>query len=65
MKFQRVKDLREDMELNQFEVAKVLNITKQQYSLYETGKRTFPVQLLLKLSEFYNVSIDYLTSIRD
>lgn len=65
MRFQRMKDLREDRELQQFDIAKLLGITKQQYSLYETGKRTIPIQLLIKLSEFYQVSIDYIVSIRN
>lgn len=65
MKFQRLKDLREDRELKQEDIAKLLYTTKQQYSLYETGRREIPVHHLIKLSEFYQVSIDYLVSIRN
>lgn len=65
MKFQRLKDLREDRELKQEDIAKLLYTTKQQYSLYETGRREIPVHHLITLSEFYQVSIDYLVSIRN
>lgn len=56
----RIRDLREDRELNQTEIAKILNITQQQYSIYENGKRDIPTKLLIKLAKYYGVSIDYL-----
>lgn len=52
MYLKRLKDLREDNELKQDDIARILNITRQQYSLYELGKRTLPIDLLIKLSEF-------------
>ena len=63
MFFKRLKDLREDNDLKQESIAIFLNITRQQYGLYETGKRTIPIDLLIKLSKFYNVSIDYIVGI--
>lgn len=65
MNFRRIKDLRVDSDLKQDAVAKILNITRQQYGLYELGKRTIPIDLLIKLSKFYNVSLDYLTNLSD
>ena len=60
MYLKRLKDLREDNELRQDDIAKILNITRQQYSLYELGKRTLPIVLLNILAEFYNTSTDYI-----
>lgn len=60
MYLKRLKDLREDNELYQSDIAKLLNITRQQYSLYELGKRTIPIDLLDKLATFYNTSTDYI-----
>lgn len=65
MQLRRLKDLREDNDLSQEKVAKMLNITRPQYSLYETGKRDIPVDLLKILAEFYNTSIDYLVELTD
>lgn len=61
----RMRDLREDKDLKQADVAKVLNITRQQYQLYESGKRQLPIDLLMILCEFYNVSSDYILGIKD
>lgn len=60
MEYKRIKDLREDNDKLQKEVAQVLNITQQQYSLYEKGIREIPVDLLIKLANYYNVSVDYI-----
>ena len=60
MYFKRIKDLRIDNDLYQKQVAKILKITRQQYSLYETGKRDIPVGLLCKLADYYNTSTDYI-----
>lgn len=60
MYFKRLKDLREDNELKQDDIAKLLKITRQQYSLYELGKRTIPIDLLNTLANFYNTSVDYI-----
>lgn len=61
MQFNRLKDLREDAEKKQLEIAKLLNITQQQYSLYETGKREIPLSMCLILADYYKVSLDYVT----
>lgn len=60
LEIKRIKNLREDNDLFQKEIADILNITQQQYSLYETGIRDIPIELLLKLADYYNVSLDYL-----
>ena len=60
MFYPRLRDLREDRDINQQDVAKVLGITRQQYQLYESGKREIKVYQLLELAEFYNVSKDYI-----
>lgn len=60
MYLKRLKDLREDNDLSQEEVSKVLKITRPQYSLYETGKRDIPVDLLRILARYYRTSIDYI-----
>lgn len=54
-----LKELREDNDLKQETIANHLKITKQQYSLYETGKREFKVKHIIELCKFYNVSADY------
>ena len=60
MYLKRLKDLREDHDLSQETISKLLKITRPQYSLYETGKRDMPVDLLRILAKFYNTSIDYI-----
>ena len=60
MYFKRIKDLRIDHDLYQKQIANLLKITTQQYGLYESGKRDIPIDLLIKLADFYNVSIDYM-----
>ena len=60
MYLKRLKDLREDKDQKQIAIAELLNITRQQYSLYETGKRDLPLELAIILSDFYNTSIDYI-----
>ena len=56
----RLKDLREDKDLKQEDIAKFLNISQTNYSKYELGKINIPISSLIKLSKFYNTSIDYL-----
>ena len=63
--YPRLKNLREDKDLTQADVAKLLFITQQQYSLYENGYREIPVSMLIKLAEYYNVSVDYILGITD
>ncbi len=68
MHIKRLKDLREDSDLTQSEVSKIINCTQATYSKYELGKREIPVGSLLKLAKFYNTSVDYIlgvTNIKD
>ena len=61
----RLKDLREDNDLKQKEIAAFLGIDQRVYSNYETGKREIPVHLLLKLAEYYHTSTDYILGLTD
>ena len=56
----RLKDLREDNDLTQTQIAKLLNVKQNTYSQYENGKRDIPIDLLWKLADFYETSVDYL-----
>lgn len=60
MYFPRLRDLREDKDLKQKEVAAVLGIDQRVYSNYETGKREIPVRFVIKLADYYNTSSDYI-----
>ena len=62
---QRLRDLREDRDLTQTDVAKVLGTTYQYYSTYESGKRELPFSRAIILARFYNVSLDYIAGITD
>ena len=56
----RIKSLREDHDLTQKQISKLLNISQVAYSYYELNKRSIPLELLCKLADFYNTSVDYL-----
>lgn len=58
--YNRIRDLREDRDLNQTEVAKILDMSQTGYSKYETGENDIPTAVLIKLARFYGTSIDYL-----
>lgn len=58
--YQRIRDLREDHDLKQRQIAEVLNCSQRVYSNYELGQRDIPTDVLIKLAEFYGVSVDYL-----
>ena len=60
LKYQRLRNLREDRDLSQKEVAQYLNIKQNTYSRYETNDRAIPLDALDKLAAFYNTSVDYL-----
>ncbi len=62
---QRIKDLREDSDLSQKELAEILQTTQQYYGQYELGKRIPPITVLVKLCKYYNVSADYLLGFTD
>ena len=61
--YQRIRDLREDADAKQKEIAAVLGITMQQYSLYERGEREIPFHHVIALAKFYNVSLDYIAGL--
>lgn len=63
--YQRIRDLREDHDLKQKNIAEILQCSQVCYSYYENGQRDIPTDALIKLSQFYNVSIDYLLNQTD
>jgi transcriptional regulator with XRE-family HTH domain len=63
--YQRLKDLREDHDLSQEDIAKVLQTTQEQVSKYETGRQMMGIDKYIKLAKYYNVSLDYLTGLID
>ncbi len=63
--YKRLRDLREDADKKQEDIAAVLGITRQQYQLYESGKRELPMHFFVVLARYYNVSLDYLAGIID
>ncbi len=63
--YSRLKDLREDNDCTQKEIAELLFITQQQYSLYEKGYREIPVSMLSKLAAYYKTSVDYILGLTD
>ena len=63
--YKRIRDLREDKDLTQKQVSTYLNCSQQVYSNYELGQRDIPTDVLIKLSKFYNVSVDYILSVTD
>lgn len=65
MYLRRLRDLREDHDLKQEYVANVLKITRQQYQLYESGKRSLPIEKLVEICKLYNVSADYILELSD
>lgn len=65
MYLKRLKDLREDKDLKQANIADILNIKQPQYARYETGKRDIPLNYLVILAKFYNTSTDYLLGLTD
>lgn len=61
----RIRDLREDSDLTQKAIADYLHIKQNTYSQYENGHRQIPIDVLIKLSRFYNTSLDYLVGETD
>lgn len=58
--YRRLRDLREDADLTQTQVAKYLGMSQTGYSKYETGENDIPTQVLIALAKFYHTSVDYL-----
>ena len=65
MYFQRLRDLREDMDMTQTDVAKILFISQRTYSYYESGGHDIPTDILVRIADFYQVSVDYLLNRTD
>ncbi len=65
MMFKRLRDLREDQDLTQKQLADLLKIHQTTYSDYEIGKLNVPIDVFIKLAEFYQTSIDYLAGLTD
>ncbi|MBR6537753.1 MAG: helix-turn-helix transcriptional regulator [Lachnospiraceae bacterium] len=58
--YPRIRNLREDRDMNQTQIAKMLGMSQTGYSKYETGENDIPTGILIKLADYYNTSIDYL-----
>lgn len=65
MGYRRIRNLREDRDLTQREIAAYLNCSQRVYSNYELGQRDIPTDILIRLSTFYNVSVDYLLGLTE
>ena len=63
--FRRIRDLREDRDLNQTQVARILGMSQTGYSKYQTGENDLPTSELINLADFYGVSIDYILNQTD
>ena len=63
--YQRLKDLREDADQSQEEIAKVIGTSQSYYAQYENGKRSIPFERVVILAKYYNVSLDYLAGLID
>ena len=63
--YKRIRDLREDKDLSQSQIADILNISQSTYSRYESGYLDVPSEVLIALSKFYNVSVDYILGLKD
>ena len=63
--YRRIRDLREDADLKQRDMAEYLNCSQVCYSHYELGKRDIPTDVLVRLSRYYGVSVDYLLGLTD
>lgn len=65
MYFKRLKDIREDRELTQAQIANILKMKQQQYARYENGTNEIPFEHIITLAKFYNVSVDYIANLTD
>lgn len=63
--FKRIRDMREDRDLTQSQIAEFLKIHQTTYSDYELGNLNVPIDIFIKLAKFYNTSIDYLAEMTD
>ena len=65
MNFQRIQDLRTDADMSQKQLSEILHISQRSYSHYETGSRNIPVEMLIRLANYYDISVDYLVGRTD
>ena len=65
MLYRRIRDLREDKDLTQTEMGKILMCSQRVYSNYECGELDIPTEILIKLAKYHNVSVDYILGITD
>lgn len=65
MKFQRIQVLRIDSDLSQKKIGEILHISQRSYSHYETGSRNIPIEMLIRLADYYDTTIDYLVGRTD
>ena len=65
MRYQRIRDLREDKDLTQKQMGQILSCSQRVYSNYERGDLDVPTEILIKLADFYDVSIDYILNRTD
>lgn len=65
MKYERIRDLREERDLTQTDMANYLHITQRAYSRYENGERGIPIETLCLIADFHNTSVDYLLNRTD
>ena len=65
MIYRRIRDLREDRDITQREMAQILHCSQQVYSNYELGQRDIPTEILIRLAQFHQVSVDYILGISD
>ena len=63
--YERIRALREDKDLSQTDIAQMLNISQSTYSRYENGNLDIPTEILISLSKYYNVSVDYILGLKD
>lgn len=64
MKFEKMKEIREDKEMKQRKIAEILGVDRSTYAGWETGKDTIPLRKLFELSNYYKLSIDYITGLK-
>lgn len=65
MKYERIRNLREDHDLTQTDIANYLHISQRTYSRYENDERAIPIEILIKLAAYYSTSVDYLINYTD
>lgn len=65
MLYQRIRELREDHDLTQVQMGKILSCSQRVYSNYERGELDIPTEILIKLADFYDVSVDYILNRTD